>query len=339
MRQKLKRLKSWRPSKKTFEASLGNDGGMKNHLPVFCLGLVLLASCSINKMVMNKVSDVLSGSGGNEVFTGDSDPELVGDALPFALKMYETLLSQNPGHQGLILTTGSLFIMYANAFVQGPAEMLPPEAYLEKKDQLERARKLYLRGTEIIEGGLEKKFPGWTEARAGSGFSEQLAKITGEDIPYIYWDAAGILSAYALNPFDLDLGMRIPEITALLARSYEIDPDYNSGALDDFYLLFYASLPEGMGGDRARAELHYRRALEKSQGRSAGTYVSYARTVAVPNQDYETFKSCLEAALAIDIDADTSNRLQNILSQRQARYLLENASNFFADLETEIFSD
>ena len=86
--------------------------------------LLLLASCSINKMAMRSVSDALTGSGSADVFTGDSDPELVGDALPFAIKMYEALLAQNPDHQGLLLTTGSLFVMYANAFVQGPAEMM-----------------------------------------------------------------------------------------------------------------------------------------------------------------------------------------------------------------------
>jgi hypothetical protein len=87
--------------------------------------LPLFAACSINKLAINAVSDALTGEGSGEVFTGDSDPQLVGDAIPFAIKMYESLLAGNPNHQGLILTTGSLFVMYANAFVQGPAEHLP----------------------------------------------------------------------------------------------------------------------------------------------------------------------------------------------------------------------
>jgi predicted anti-sigma-YlaC factor YlaD len=294
----------------------------------------LLPSCSINRLVINKVSDSLTGSGQNEVFMGDSDPELVGDALPFAIKTYETLLANNPDHQGLILTTGSLFIMYANAFVQGPAETLPPEAYYEKQAQMERAGRLYRRGAAIIETGLEKKFPGWKDAR---GDSEKraafLALVKKEEVPLLYWDAAGILSAYALNPFDLDLGMRIPELSALIARAYDLDPDYNLGALDEFYLLFYASLPEGMGGDKEKAEIHYKKALEKSNGLAAGPYVSYAKAVAVPAQDYELFKSCLDAALAVDTETQSANRLVNILAQNKARYMLENASGFFAELD------
>jgi predicted anti-sigma-YlaC factor YlaD len=294
----------------------------------------VLLSCSINRFVINKMSDALTGDGQNEVFMGDPDPELVGDALPFAIKMYETLLANNPDHQGLILTTGSLFIMYANAFVQGPAETLPPEAYREKQAQMERAGRLYRRGAAIIETGLEKKFPGWKDARGNpeklAAFLEPLKK---EDIPLLYWDAAGILSAYALNPFDLDLGMRIPELSALIARAYELDPDYNFGTLDEFYLLFYASLPEGMGGDMEKAEFHYKKALEKSKGLTAGPYVSYAKAVAVPAQDYERFKSCLEAALAIDTETESANRLVNIIAQNRAKYMLENAAEFFAELD------
>ena len=69
---------------------------------------------------------VVSGSSGNDVFTKDNDPDFVGDALPFAIKFYESLLASVPNHQGLRLRTGSLYVMYANAFLQTPADMMPP---------------------------------------------------------------------------------------------------------------------------------------------------------------------------------------------------------------------
>jgi predicted anti-sigma-YlaC factor YlaD len=125
--------------------------------------------------------------------------------------------------------------------------------------------------------------------------------------------------------------MRTPLLGAMMERAYELDPDFNSGVLDDFFLLFYASLPEGMGGSREKAEIHYRRALEKSGGRSAGPYVSYARAVAVPAQNYQSFKENLEAALAVDPESDPANTLVNIINQRKAKYLLEKAGEFFAE--------
>ncbi|MDR2618471.1 MAG: TRAP transporter TatT component family protein [Treponema sp.] len=289
-------------------------------------------------MAINAVSNALTGSGSADVFTGDSDPKLVGDALPFAIKLYEALLSQNPDHQGLLLTTGSLFVMYANAFVQGPAEMEDPiEEYEERMAGLDRAKELYLRGNAILCSGLEKKYPGFGAASVQDGTLDPfLKKMKKDDVPFLYWTVAGGLAAYSIDVFDFGLGTKIPEWGAMIARAYELDPDFNNGAIDDFYILYYASLPEALGGDKAKAEVHYHRALEKTKGQSAGPYVSYATAVCVPAQDYDTFKENLEKALAVDTDADPSNRLVNIISQKKARFLLDTAYNSFSFLELEL---
>jgi predicted anti-sigma-YlaC factor YlaD len=303
--------------------------------PLMGFLIITFASCSINRLAIRAVSDALTGEGSSDVFTGDDDPELVGDALPFAIKMYETLLSSNPDHDGLILTTGSLFIMYANAFVQGPAKLRPSYEFLERQSALERAKKLYLRGTGILSGGLEKKYPGIGSAYEEETLDGYLEKMKKADVPLLYWLVGGTLSAYSLNPFDLDLAHKVPQLTAMIGRAYELDPDFNNGAIDDFYVLFYSSVPEGMGGDKSRVDFHFRLALEKSGGLLAGPYVSYAEAVSIPAQDYETFKNCLETALALDPAGDPANRLVNILAQRKARYLLDNGANYFLDLEIE----
>jgi predicted anti-sigma-YlaC factor YlaD len=316
---------------------------IRNGLLLMLAGILpFLSACSINKMVMNKVSDALTGSGSSDVFTGDSDPQLVGDAIPFAIKMYESLLAQNPEHQGLLLTTGSLFVMYANAFVQGPADMMGLEQFEEREAAKERAKRFYIRGTDILYRALDAKYPGdkktpkFSEATVEAGTLDPiLKKMKKDDVALLYWSVAGGLSAYAIDVFDFALGVRIPEMTAMIARAYELDPDFNNGALDEFYILFYSALPEMLGGDKALAEAHYRKALEKTKGQSAGTYVSYAQSVCVPAQDYESYKENLERALAVDVDADPSNRLVNIINQRKARYLLDEAYIYFSFLDYE----
>ena len=283
-------------------------------------------------MAMNAVSNALTAEGSSGVFTRDPDPRLVGDALPFAIKMYETLLEANPRHLGLLQTTGSLLVIYANAFVQVPAEMLPRAMFAERQAAQERAKALYLRGMELLYRGLGLKYPGFGEPDRLPGILAQMEK---NDVPSLYWAAVAGISAYSINPFDLGLGQRIGEFHALVSRAYELDPDFNSGALDEFLLLFYALVPEGMGGDPARAEIHFHRALEKSGGLLAGPYVSYARAVSIPAQDYDSFKMYLDAALAIDPDADPPNRLVNVISQRRARHLLDSASRFFIAIELD----
>ena len=277
-----------------------------------------------------------SCSNTGNVFMKDNDPQLVGDAIPFAIKLFETLLEKSPNNPTLILTTGSLFVMYANAFVQGPAEMLPRDQYEEKRAQLDRAKKLYLRGVAILERGINKKYRGmlgvWGPAE-NPQFTKSLSKMKKKDIALFYWYAAGTLSAYALNAFDIELGLRVPQILAMMEKAYELDSNYNSGALDELFMIIYGSLPEGMGGDREKALIHFQRAVEKSKGQSVGAYVSYAQAIAVGNQDYEDFKANLEKALAIDPDKDSSNTLVNVINQRKARYLLQKAPELFADLD------
>jgi predicted anti-sigma-YlaC factor YlaD len=288
-----------------------------------------LLSCSVNTLVAN----ALTGEGGSAVFTGDSDPKLVGDALPFALKMYEALLDSTPKHQGLRLMTGSLYVMYANAFIQGPAEMLPNGEWRLRESELKRSKQLYLRGLEILYGALDLKFKGFSKTGSDEkAFAALLKKCKKEDAGLLYWAVAGGMAAYSLDIFDFDLGTRLPEWGMMIQRAYQLNPDYNGAAMDEFLLLYYASLPEVMGGDKERAKEHFKRALEKTGGRATGAYISYAQSICVPAQDYDTFADCLKKALAVDPDVDASTRLVTIINQRKAGWLLDNAYHYFSFL-------
>ena len=279
------------------------------------------------------VADALTGEGNSEVFTGDSDPKLVGDAIPFAIKLYESLLSQNPKHQGLMLTTGSMFVMYANAFVQGPAEMLPNSEWKEREEGTLRAKALYLRGYEILYNALETKYPGFRRAASDeNALKTYLSRFKKEDVGVIYWAVAGGLSAYSIDLLDFNLSACIPQWSAMIHRAYELDPDFGGSAMDEFFIIFYASLPELMGGSKERAKHHFELTMKKTGGKSASAYVSFAQFVCIPNQDYDTFKDYLEKALAVNPDDDVSTRLVCIISRQKARYLLDNAWVHFSFL-------
>ena len=285
--------------------------------------------------------NVLEGhTGGNrglDAFMESEDPELVGAALPSTIATYEGLLAKHPKRQELLLTTGSLLVMYANAFVQGPAEMLDPiDSYRERLEGFDRAKKLYIRGKDILYSALENKFPGFANATFQEGtLAPLLRKCKKDDVPLLYWTAAGGFAAYFIDVFDFDLGYNIPEWASMMARAYELDPDFSEGAIDEFYILYYASLPERMGGDKAKAEIHFKRALEKSGGLAAEPYVLYAKTVCADVQEpnYDAFLENLEKALAIDPDQNKSNRLFNILAQRKAKHMLDTADDYFPVLQ------
>lgn len=297
--------------------------------------LLFSCACSIKKLAINQVAKALTGSGSSTVFTGDNDPELVGDALPFAIKMYESLLAANPRHAGLRLQTGSLYIMYANAFLQTPASMLPESEYKKQEFSYLRAKNLYLRGRDIILAGLEQKYPGIREELQKKIFRAALARTTRTDASLLYWAGAGWLGGYAIDPFDMDLGLSMPAAAALIERAYRLDPAFSAGALHEFYILYYGSLPEYMGGSLKKAREHFEQAIAISKGKSATPYLSLATAVTVKEQNLVEFKALLRRALAIDPESAPENRLVNVINQRRAHWLLEHADDFFVEAEAE----
>ncbi len=88
-------------------------------LTALCLAM-LGAGCSIKRMAVNKVGDALAGSG--TTFASDDDPELIKAAVPFSLKLMESLLAESPRHEGLLLATSRGFTQFSYAFVQEDAD-------------------------------------------------------------------------------------------------------------------------------------------------------------------------------------------------------------------------
>jgi predicted anti-sigma-YlaC factor YlaD len=308
---------------------------IKAVVPAGLLAVMLLVSgCAIDQVAVNVLADTLAGGegGGASVFTTDSDPELVGDALPFALKLYETILAEAPEHEALLLATGSGFVSYANAFVATPASMLGYEEWERQQQMQERAKALYLRGREYLIRGLEVRHPGFRDAlfaQDNTLVEPYLEEMDESDVPFLYWTSAAWVAAFALDAFDLNLGFSVPKVKPLILTALEIDEDYSDGTIHDFLVQFYAALPETMGGDKSKVDYHYERALEIADGRLAGPYISYAEAVVIGRQDRELFVDLMNQALAVDPDAYPNARLINILAQRKARWYLENIDDYF----------
>ncbi len=298
------------------------------------LALVLsLGGCSIEKMALKKVAGMLSGPSSADVFSSDNDPDLVGLALPFAIKLYESLLASLPNHAGLRLRTGSLYIMYANAFVETPADMTPRSDIEEKEYLLARAKNLYLRGRDMLFVALEKKNPSIRRQLRERAYKDAMAPFGRTDVPLLYWTALGWLAAFSVEPFDMTLGQTVPQTRAMIERIEALEPGYGSGALDSFYVGYYGSLPGYLGGDAAKAREHFARAQALAGKSDTSSLMALATTVCVNEQKAAEFKDLLGRVLAFDPESSPANRLVNILNQRKARWLLAHIDDFFIETE------
>src|ERR1700676_42270 len=86
------------------------------------LAAMVLSSCSVRKYAINRVGDALAGTG--TTFASDDDPELIRSAVPFSLKLVESLLAESPKHEGLLLAASRGFTQYSYAFVLEDADEL-----------------------------------------------------------------------------------------------------------------------------------------------------------------------------------------------------------------------
>jgi predicted anti-sigma-YlaC factor YlaD len=303
--------------------------------PAAALSLVLLlAGCSLNKLALKKVSGMLASSSTVDVFSSDNDPDFVGQALPFAVKLYESLLGALPDDPALRLRTGSLYIMYANAFLETPADMML-RTEIERRDALlARAKNLYLRGRDILLAGLERRNPALLEELRAREYDRAMAPFGKADAGLLYWTALGWLAAYSVNPFDMSLGETVPQTRAMIDRVRALDPDFGHGSLDSFYVSYYGSLPSSLGGDPAKAREYFAKAQAREGKTDTSPLISLATTVAVKEQNAAEFKALLERVLAFDVSGAPENRLVNVINQRRARWLLAHVDDFF--IETDV---
>jgi predicted anti-sigma-YlaC factor YlaD len=290
------------------------------------VAITALCGCSVRKLAVNKLGDALAGSG--TTFAGDDDPELIRQAIPFSLKLMESLLAESPEHRELLRATSSGFTQYAYAFVQQDADELEARDFAAAESLRTRARKLYLRARNYGLRGLESAHPGFTNQLFHAP-TNAVRLLKKGDVPAVYWTAASWGALIALSKDDPARVSEIPQMETLIDRAAALDADWGDGSIHSF-LINYEMSRQGIPGDPAlRAKHHFQRAVDLGKGRVAGPFVTYAEAVCVEKQDLKEFESLLGQALAIDPAAHPEFRLVNEVMQRRARWLLSRKEDLF----------
>jgi predicted anti-sigma-YlaC factor YlaD len=296
---------------------------------VLALVAVLASGCSVKRLALKGVADTLSDSG--STFASDDDPELVRAAVPFSLKLMESVLEALPEHRGLLLSACSGFTQYAYAFVQTDADLVESTDFDRAEALRARARSLYLRARDYCVRHLELKYRG-IRGRLVTDPKGAVANVARDDVAGLYWTGAAWGSAIALGVDRPDLLADLPAVRALFDRALALDETWGDGAIHAALISLDAN--PMMGGSPAKAREHFARAVELSRGLSASPYVTLAASVSVAEQNRAEFEKLLQEALAIDPDRAKSLRLANILAQRRARHLLSRIDELFVGGDT-----
>jgi predicted anti-sigma-YlaC factor YlaD len=297
-------------------------------LPLILILLFASAACSIRKYAINQLGDALAQS--NTTFASDDDPELIRGALPFSLKLVESLLAESPRHPGLLLAACSGFTQYSYAFVQQDADEMEPRDLSASQALQRRARNLYLRARNYGIRGLEVKYRDFGAALR-SNPKTTVGLASAADVPWLYWTAAAWGSAVALSKDDPELVADLPIVEALIDRALQLDEDYDHGAIHSFLITYETSRPGGKGDPAERSRQHFERAMALSGAQLASPLVALAEAVSIGKQDRKEFESLLNRATQIDVNAKPEWRLSNLVMQRRARWLLSRVDELFVE--------
>ncbi len=157
-----------------------------------------------------------------------------------------------------------------------------------------------------------------------------LEKTRARDVPLLYWTAAAWAGAMALKINDSEVSADQPIVEALARRALALDPSWGKGSIHEFFVS-WESGRSSIGGSKEKALEHYQEALRLSRGLKASPHVTYAESIAVPEQDRAGFTAALEKALAVDATAPDDQRLVNILMHERARWLLDRVDEYFIE--------
>lgn len=316
------------------KARFGKTGVTNNYMTgryaLFAALIFSLAAsgCSVRNIAMNSMGDALAASGSS--FGSDDDPELIGAAVPFSLKLMESVLAETPKHRGLLLAATRGFVQYSYAFVEMNADELEDKDVRAAYVQRERARRLYLRARNYGLRGLETTHPGVGNALK-SDPAAAAAVATEEDVALLYWTGVAWAAAISLSKDDPFLVSELPIAAALVLRALELNESYDYGAIHVF-MISYEMARAGMSASAAaRARQHFVRAVELTGGLQASPYVALAEAASVPERNRKEFEQLLQQALKIDVALKPDWRLVNTVMQRRARWLLARTNNLFAD--------
>ena len=292
---------------------------------VVALGLIT-SGCSIKRMAVNRLGDALAAGG--KTFSSDEDPDLIAQAAPFSLKTMETLLAESPNHVELRRAAAAGFVQYAYAFVQQEADQREADDFAASEALKQRARRLYLRARNHGLRGLEVRHPGF-EKQLRTDAKTAVSSLSATEVPLLFWTGAAWAAAIAQSKDQPDLIGELPLVEALLERALALDEAWNYGAIHGVFIQYEMIRPGNDPEAPAKARRHFDRVVQLSGGQLAGPYLGLAEAVAMPRNDRAQFESLLQQALKVDPDSREEWRLENLVMQRRARWLLGRVDELF----------
>jgi hypothetical protein len=278
-----------------------------------CL-LALPSACALNqKMTVvstaGLVQDVAAAA------SKQSDLRVVREGMPAYLLLMDGMVEGWPDNDRLLLAAAQAYSSFAA--VVALEEGNPFGDVLVNRAKAYALRALAARG---LPDPATSPF---------DAFEAAVGRMSRDDLPYAFWGGSCWAGWVAANRNSIEAIADLPRVEALMRRALALDETYYYGGPHLFMGIWYASRPPVAGGSLERAEEHFRRAMEISQGKFLMTPVYYADVYCRKTMDRECFTRALQSVLAAPADAVPELTLLNTVARRKAQALLDHADDTF----------
>ena len=288
----------------------------RNSMGIFSIfiTLAIAAACIPNKQMTVGSAATLLEDVANSA-NKQSDLRVVREGMPAYLMLIDGMVEAVPNNTRLLITAAQAYASFASAFVE--------------ETDTEYARTLYRKAKKYGLRALEQRGLKYPLSKPFDDFVEALNRLGKDDVPYMFWTATCWGSWIRLSLGSMAAVAELPRVEALMKRVLVLDEQFYFGGPHLFMGIWFASRPKIAGGDLTRAQHHFQKALEFSQGKFLMTQVYYADQYARKTFDRKLFVATLQKVLEAPVDKIPQLTLLNTVAHKRAKELLEQVDAYF----------
>lgn len=277
------------------------------------LFIASLSACSMDQMLVRASIPMIEG--GVEALNRETDLELAEASIPTNLELLEGMIGIDP--ENATLRTYAAQAYYGLAY--GFNEDFRPE----------RASKFYQRGLKhgiaaLSIKGLDNVTQGPVEE-----LENKLKKMRKQDVAALFWTAGNWAKWIDSNRDTAESIIQLPRPTALMQRVLELDESFYHGGAHMYFGVYYGGRAPMFGGDFKKAEYHFNRAREITNGKLLVADLLQAQYLSRQKFDRKDFHERINKILEAPDDLYPELGLLNQITKRKAQMLLTREEKWF----------
>jgi hypothetical protein len=284
------------------------------HILILLGAVLLLQSCSINKLVIRQTGALLDYG----VLALYEEPDLIlaEQALASDIKLLEGMIKGDPGNEDLLLLTSQAMSGYALGFTEDTAP--------------DRAKRLYLRARDYgLEVLRENDAFAAAETAPQAQFESALQSFDTDDTAALFWAAFAWAGWINLSLDDPQALIDLSRVQAMMQRVVDLDPGYFHASAYLFFGSIWGNKPRILGGDPEKAKEYFEKNLAITNGNFLLTHVYYARYYAAKTLDEDLFVELLTKVQETSLEVLPEFRLLNAIAKQKAQRLLAQRTDLF----------